>query len=172
MGAISSTFNGDTQNNKDPDKAVNVFATQSPALDAPADAFCGDIKWDDPAGSGEMLAPNGSSLGRDALKASVLNGDGCVDIARSSATPRPPGNGSGQDPTSFEYYAFAMDAVTWASAGSLAPSNLTLGQLQDIYKCNITDWHTVNAAAPVGSAIKRYWPQAAPGPARSSSNRC
>jgi phosphate transport system substrate-binding protein len=163
MGAISTQFNGDASNNKDPDTAVNVFATQSPALDAPADAFCGDIKWDDPAGAGEMLAPNGSSAGRDALKNSVTAGDGCVDIARSSATPRPPGTGSGQDPTSFEYYAYAMDAVTWASASSFAPANLSLANLQDIYKCNITDWHTVNPAAPVGSQIKRYWPQAGSG---------
>jgi phosphate transport system substrate-binding protein len=160
MGAISTAFNGDATNNKDPDTAVNVFATQSPALDAPADAFCGDIKWDDPAGAGEQLAPNGSGAGRDALKASVLNGDGCVDIARSSGTPRPVGTGSGQDPSTFEYYAYAMDAVAWASASPHAPANLSLANLQGIYNCTFTDWSQVGGTA---GPIKRYWPQSGSG---------
>jgi phosphate transport system substrate-binding protein len=159
MQAISTTFNG-SSSNKDPDNAVNVFAVQSPFKDAPADAFCGDIHWDTPAAMGEQLAPNGSGAGRDALKASVLNGDGCVDIARSSGTPRPAGTGSGQDPTSFEYYAYAMDAVSWASASGNAPANLSLANLQGIYNCTFTDWSQVGGSA---GAIKRYWPQAGSG---------
>jgi phosphate transport system substrate-binding protein len=163
MGSIASQFNADATNNTDPDNAVNVFAVQSAPLTAPADGQCAAKTYHTPAGGGEVLAPNGSGAGRDALQDSVLNGDGCVDIARSSGTPRAIGNVHGKDLATFEYYAYALDAVTWASASANAPVNLALADLQGIYNCSITDWHTVNPAAPVGSQIKRYWPQAGSG---------
>jgi phosphate transport system substrate-binding protein len=105
---------------------------------------------------GERLAPNGSTAGRDALKASVLAGDGCIDVARSSAGPRPIGTGAGQDPESFEYYAFGLDAVGYSTASTAAPANLTLAQLRGIYDCTFTNWNQVGGS---NQPIERYYAQ-------------
>ena len=109
-----------------------------------------------PAGPGEVLAPNGSSNGRNALKASVQNGDGCIDIARSSGPPR----AIGTDLATFEYYTYALDALGWATDSSKAPSNLTLTQLRSIYNCTFTNWNQVGGSAGV---IERYMPQSGSG---------
>jgi phosphate transport system substrate-binding protein len=158
MGAISTAFNSDAAHNKDPDNAVNVLAVQSPFEDAPADAFCGDIHWDTPAGAGEQLAPDGTGAGLEALRMSAENGDGCVDIARSSMVPRPSGTGPGHDLSTTEYYAYAMDAVSWASESShLGTPTITKGILKQIFECQIWDWSQVPGEMGTGP-IKRYWP--------------
>ena len=125
-------------------------------ITVPADGNCTTaITYTTPAG-GNTLAPNGSGAGRDALKASVTAGDSCIDVARSSSGPR----AIPSDLATFEYYAFAMDAVGWSSASTKAPANLTLNQLKGIYNCTFTDWSQVGGGA---GTIERYWPQAGSG---------
>lgn len=129
----------------------------TPGYPVAADDDCGDLNYltaGDPAiGTADYVAaPNGSGAGKAALIASVNNSDGCIDIARSSSGP------SGSDPVGLEYYAYAIDAVGWSSASTSAPAELTLTELQDIYKCKTTadDWSEVGGSA---GSIVRYWPQ-------------
>jgi len=123
-----------------------------------------------------IAAPNGSGAGRNALRDYVANNKrytngsevtvlangqaafdaatpvkGCVDIARSSSF-----SSGSPAATTGQYFAFALDAVSWASPSSLAPSTLTLDQLQKIYNCTYTDWSEVGGSA---GKIQRYLPQ-------------
>jgi phosphate transport system substrate-binding protein len=108
-----------------------------------------------PPATGTHVAPNGSSAGRDALQ----DEPDCVDIARSSSGPRAVGP-SGDDAT-FEYYAYGVDGVTWAShPNSPAPNNLTLAQLQGIFNCTFTNWSQVGGG---NGQIRRYFPQSGSG---------
>jgi hypothetical protein len=117
-----------------------------------------------PVPGGDVLAPNGSGNGREALKqGSYLNGaspnDGCVSIARSSGSPRANGGSpgaNGTDSAGFQYYAFAMDAVSWGSPSLNAPAVLTPAQLLGIYNCTFTNWAQVGGGS---GAIQRYEPQ-------------
>ena len=163
MNAVVGNYNAATSYNDDPNVAGddrdilrNVLSVQSSPLNVPADEHCGSITYHTPPSGGEVASPNGSGAGRDALKASVNAGDGCIDIARSSGAPR----AIGTDLASFEYYAFALDAVGWSSASTLAPANLTLAQVQGIYNCTFTNWNQVGGG---NGAIQRYWPQAGSG---------
>jgi phosphate transport system substrate-binding protein len=144
----------------DRDVLENILSVESNPNPVPGDEDCGGRTYHTPAGTNEVLAPNGSTAGRDALKASVLAGDGCIDIARSSSGPRAVGTGAGQDPASFEYYAFGLDAVGWSTASTAAPNNLTLAQLRGIYNCTFTNWSQVGGTNEV---IERYYPQAGSG---------
>ena len=163
---IVADYNLDTTYNNNPDTPAddrdilrNVLSVQTAPIAVPADEHCGAITYHTPPGGGEIVAPNGSGAGRNALRASVLADDGCIDIARSSAGPRAINPSTG-DLATFEYYAFALDAVGWSSASTLAPANLTLAQLRGIYNCTFTNWNQVGGSA---GAIQRYWPQSASG---------
>lgn len=168
MADIATAYNNDASYNNnqddggidDADDLYNVLSVQSSALNVPGDEHAGARVWHTPAGTGEVASPNGSSAGRDSLRVSVLAGDGYVDIARSSSGPRTIGTGSGQDLASFEYYAFGLDALSWSSASTLAPANLTHAQLQGIYNCTYTNWNQVGGSS---GQIERYWPQAGSG---------
>lgn len=139
----------------------NVKAQQSPALAIPADATCPTgITFDTPAGVGEVLAPNGSGAGRNALKAEETAGPGstprgCVDMARSSGSPR----GLATDGANMEYYAYAMDSVAIVTASPYAPGSISQGDLLKIYNCTFSDW----AQLPGGGSgpIQRYIPNLA-----------
>ena len=159
IGQIANQYNADAAYNTDGDVNQNILAQQTSAKNVPADDNCGSVTWHTPAGAGERLAPNGSGAGRDALLASVQAKDGCVDVARSSGAPRAVGTVAGTDLATFRYFAYALDAVA-AAAGPNAPAGLTQAQLQDIYRCNITNWSAVGGA---NAAIVRYWPQAGSG---------
>lgn len=78
---------------------------------------------------------------------------GCVDVARSSGGPRTTTTG---DKLTFEYYAYAMDAVSWATTSLKSPSTLTRQQITDIYDCAVTNWSQVGGTA---GGIQRYFPQ-------------
>jgi phosphate transport system substrate-binding protein len=108
-------------------------------------------------------APNGSGAGKAALAAEIsgpANRKGCYDVARSSSSP------SSTDPSSFQYYAYGLDAVTWAADqtghGGDAPASLTLAQLQSIYHCGVTNWSSVGGKS---APIVRYYPQTGSGTA-------
>ncbi len=102
--------------------------------------------------------PNGSSAGINAL---LADNNGCLDIARSSRGRTP------SDPSSIDFYAFAIDGVTWAGfSGGHQPITLTQSQLQGIYLCTnggnptITNWNQVGGSS---GAIIRYLPQTGSG---------
>ncbi|WP_026360007.1 substrate-binding domain-containing protein [Amycolatopsis nigrescens] len=134
--------------NLDPDNYVNVPPTPTSGFPVPGDEFCAAKTY----GPGGTPAPNGSSAGKNALKASADAGDGCIDIARSSS------GRSASDPASFQFYGFAKDGVSWATStsGPGAGAALSLTQLRDIYTGAITNWNQVGGA---NATINRYLPQ-------------
>jgi ABC-type phosphate transport system substrate-binding protein len=77
----------------------------------------------------------------------------CIDVARSSSPPRTSATG---DKLTFRYYAYAMDAVSWASTSIRAPATLTQAQLLGIYNCSVTNWGQVGG---IPGPIQRYFPQ-------------
>ena len=148
---------------------VNLPSFPTTATQVPGDPYCPTMSWQ-PAGVTptlpDRLAPAGSGAGRSMLQA--VNTDnttygsppkgvkGCLDIARSSSySSTSPNAGTG------EYYAFALDAVTWATGSLSAPAALSKADLIKIYNCTYTDWSQV----PGGSAgpIQRYLPQTSSG---------
>jgi uncharacterized delta-60 repeat protein len=142
-------------------RMFDIHAQQNPALEVAADSFCDGASYSSVPGSGSYASPATSDAGRNALRDSQ-NGvfpfypevlQGCLDIARSGLGPRPV-SATG-DRSSFEYYAFAMDAVTWATSSLAAPAQLTLLQLRDIYDCDITDWSGVpgGGSGPIQRAL-------------------
>lgn len=156
MEAIAANSQSDSSRNTDPDVLNNILSQEPGGTTVPGDANCATRTYRTPPGAGEFAPPNGSSAGRDALRLSVQNGDGCIDVARSSSGPR----AIGSDLATFEYNAFGLDAVAWASASGRAPANLTLSQLQGIYNCTFTNWSQVGGSA---GPIQRYWVQAGSG---------
>ncbi|MCU1456486.1 MAG: hypothetical protein JWL73_578 [Actinomycetia bacterium] len=104
--------------------------------------------------SGSYNASADSAAGRRALRDSA-NGifptsaegskRGCIDIARSSTDASVPG--ATDNPTA-QYYAYAVDVVTWASPSLNSPASLSLQELKDIYSCKITQWNEVSGGSP------------------------
>lgn len=159
--------------------AYNIPVYSTTDVTVPGDAYCptttftrtiGATPIPSPVAPG-IAIPNGSGAGRDALKnyianvkkytagvevassdagyASAIGVKGCVDIARSSSySSSSPGTGG-------EFYAFALDAVTWATTSQLAPSTLTPADLLKIFNCTYTDWSEVGGSA---GPIQRYLP--------------
>ena len=105
------------------------------------------------------LMPVGSGAGRNMLRDVIAGAStykGCLDIARSSSfSSSSPAVGTG------EYYAFALDAVSWATGSLSAPAAMSQADLIKIYNCTYTDWSQL----PGGSAgpIQRYLPQTSSG---------
>ena len=154
MGAI---LNGTGQ--------YNVKAQQPTALTVPADAPSCTVAqtYHTPAGAGEVLAPNGSGAGRNALiaeeTAAAGSPRGCIDIARSSGGPR--GVGAGKDTATMQYYAFAMDSVSVVSPSLAAPGTISQADLLKVYNCTFTDWSQLPGGGT--GPIQRYIPQAGSG---------
>jgi phosphate transport system substrate-binding protein len=140
--------------NTDPDNYVNVppVLTGTTTFTVPADPFNAAVTYN----ATTNVPPDGSSAGKAALKASADAGNGLIDLARSSS-PR-----ATSDPSTFEYYGFAKDGVTWASSatGSGAGLSLTITQLRSIYNGTITNWNQVGGG---NAAIKLYLPQVGSG---------
>ncbi len=139
---------------------LNPFATSS--VTVPGDTNCPTMNFQVAGTTATLpnrLMPVGSSAGRNMLR-DVLAGastyQGCLDIARSSdfSSGSPAANTG-------EYYAFALDAVSWATGSLSAPGAMSLDILRKIYSCEIFDWSGV----PGGSAgqIQRYLPQTSSG---------
>jgi phosphate transport system substrate-binding protein len=154
-GAIFDNANKATATwNTDPDNHVNVppVLAAGASFTIPADPFSPGTTY-----NATNPPPDGSTAGKAALKASAdVANDGLIDVARSSS-PR-----GGTDPTTFEYYAFARDGVTWASSSTGAGKglSLSLAQLRGIYDGSITNWSQVGGTA---APIKVYLPQAGSG---------
>lgn len=151
-------------------------------LPVDGDAACPQHVWNKQVGNytnppTQWTSPAGSSAGRDYLRVQETypaGERGCVDIARSSSGPR--SLAAGLDKSTFEYYAYALDSMAWATPSLKAPANLSRQNLQDIYSCAITNWNdphlgtTIPAATVLttggsGSSgpIQRYLAQAGSG---------
>jgi subtilisin family serine protease len=124
--------------------AVDVHARPTTNVLAPADGHCASVTYG-PSASSAVVPPASADAGRDALRDSVAgtypnsaddSGRGCVDIARSDADPR----AIGTDDAAFRYFAFGIDAVTWASPSLDAPAAMTLADLRRVFSCQVTDW--------------------------------
>lgn len=173
MGAIATNLNsgGGVSVGGVPLKVYNIptnpgaggFVVDGGGADAAACAA--DVTWTldtaAPASSTtptKGIAPFGSGAGKAYLVAegagTVVNQPaaqkGCIDVGRSSSAR------GGSDPTSLEFYAFAMDAVSWATTSLKAPSALTQAQLVGIFDCTITDWGSLPGGTP--GPIQRYYP--------------
>ncbi|NUU23547.1 MAG: phosphate ABC transporter substrate-binding protein [Streptomycetaceae bacterium] len=126
--------------------SINAGAT---AGSIPASGTCPGVTF-----TSSSPAPNGSSAGINAL---IADTNGCIDYARSSRALKP-------TETGLTAIRLGGDAVSWAAQasanGGKAPTNLTLDQLRNIYKCVVTDWSQVGGSA---GAIKRYVPQSGSG---------
>ncbi len=139
--------------NTDPDNYVNVppVLAGNQSFSVPSDVYDGGTTY-----NVSNPPPNGSSAGKTALANAAAAGSGSVDLARSSS-PR-----SASDPSTFQYYAFAKDGVSWAasSTGAGAGVTLTLDQLRGIYSGAITNWNQVGGT---NTPIAVYLPQAGSG---------
>jgi ABC-type phosphate transport system substrate-binding protein len=149
---------------------VNLPSFSLAATQVPGDANCPTMSWQ-PNGvtpvAPDRSLPSGSGAGRSMLQTLIADNNtygtpatgvkGCLEIARSSAYSSSSGVSAGNS----EYYGFALDAVSWATASLSAPAALSRSDLQKIYNCTITDWSQV----PGGSAgpIQRYLPTTASG---------
>jgi ABC-type phosphate transport system substrate-binding protein len=166
MGAIvaATTFSGGVS-------AYNIPTFSDGVITVPGDANCPTLVFNASSSTFPeytILTVSGSGGGRNALKNylastkrfTTSNGvhtevsapagtpvKGCVDIARSSSFSSGSPNANG------EYYAFALDAVSWATTSQLAPSTLTPAQIVGIYNCTYTDWSEVGGSA---GPIQRY----------------
>lgn len=175
MGQIATFFTGAPVNVGGTKTVgmVNVPAFIGNPTVVPADTLspeCSAVTWAadtaavDPPTKG--IAPFGSTAGRAYLKAqqldTVLLDDarpadrGCIDVARSSSAP----STVAADTAETEFFAFAMDAVAWATKSLKAPATLSRQQLTDIYDCVVTNWDQVGGST---GAIKRYYPQSGSG---------
>lgn len=145
---------------------TNVDAYVTTNVVVPADDYCdGGVTFSptapSPVSANAQVAPAGSGAGRTLLNA-YANGTtypgnykACVDIARSSSySATSPNAGTG------EYYAYALDAVSWATTSQNAPSSLTAAQVRGIYQCTYTDWSEVGGTA---GPIQRYMPPSTSG---------
>jgi hypothetical protein len=139
----------------------NVKAQQPTALTVPADAPTCTVAqtYHTPAGAGEVLAPNGSGAGRNALiaeeTAAAGSPRGCIDIARSSGAPR--GIGAGKDTATMQYFAFALDSVGVVSTSLAAPGTISQADLLKVYNCTFTDWSQLpgGGSGPIQRYIRR-----------------
>jgi ABC-type phosphate transport system substrate-binding protein len=106
------------------------------------------------------LFPAGSSAGINCFVDD--QGAGNIAFARSSRGRK------GTDLTNLEFWAFALDAVTWTanSTNTAAPRSLTAAQISQIYShnpdgtCTVTNWNQVGGG---NGPISRYHPQSGSG---------
>jgi len=149
---------------------VNLASFPTTATAVPGDANCPTMNWQ-PNGvtpvAPDRTIPAGSTNGRTMLQTLIADNNtygtpavgvkGCMEIARSSAYSSSSGVSAGNS----QYFAFALDAVSWATGSLSAPAALSKADLVKIYNCTYTDWSQV----PGGSAgpIQRYLPQSGSG---------
>jgi phosphate transport system substrate-binding protein len=152
IGSLTSAFNAKST----VASITNVDAQPAdPGTVAPSDAHCNGgtaitYTTEPTTGPDSIQAPNGSTAGRTALADSVSAGTSCTSVARSTSGP------SASDPAGTQAYAFAVDAIDWvALKGGLAPANLTMTQLEEIYSCQVTNWDQVGGK---NGAIDLYFP--------------
>ncbi|MEI8335821.1 MAG: substrate-binding domain-containing protein [Actinomycetes bacterium] len=105
---------------------------------------------------------NGSGAGKTKVLASGAVPNSCYDIGRSSSGP-------GTEAGTTEYWAYALDAVSWIKFPGNVVTTLTKDELKSIYNCDVvtgaplvTDWSGVAGGVKSGP-IKRYIAQVSSG---------
>jgi hypothetical protein len=99
----------------------------------------------------DIVRPNGSTAGRDALVKSLQANDGCYQWARSSSS-----RGSYTSTPSVTWVPFATDALTFAvRADGDVPRELTKAQIVAIFKCEVPSIQP--ALVQVGSGTRNSW---------------
>lgn len=153
--ALAALFNTEAS---DGDRVTNVPALFAGTVGASGDRACAPRTYvNGTPAAGQTLAPNGSGAGKTALLNSAAAGDGCVDIARSSSGRVT--TGSTPDPSTLQYFAYARDAVGYATFGAIT-GNISVDQLRQIYSCSITNFNQVGGP---DVTIQRYLPQTGSG---------
>ncbi|MGH3242232.1 MAG: substrate-binding domain-containing protein [Spirillospora sp.] len=167
MDALTAAYRANTTANPDGDNTVNIpvqAEAGAPGFTVPAQGACttartyvNELEANPPS---TYPAPNGSTDGKNALQGNPPYpadnlATGCIDGARSSSGP------SSGDPSQFEYYAYALDAVGWAHyETSAAPVSLSVAEIRGIYNCTYTNWNQVGGD---DAPIHRYIPQSGSG---------
>lgn len=110
-------------------------------------------------GTNPVQRPNGSGSGVAALIADYTNSPENINYTRSSSINAIVGAATAQKP--LHAVRLATDDIVMGvnNASTNAPASISGSDLVNIYNCTITDWHTLNAAAPVGSTIVPLYPQ-------------
>ncbi|MBO0727784.1 MAG: hypothetical protein J2P57_00910 [Acidimicrobiaceae bacterium] len=174
--AVANTT-GDHVYNVPPIGGVNLGCAQTPlTFTVPADSTHGQLKFANPAvppttgappGNGNVCAqplgqvampwefPDGSGLGITCYVDD--NGAGHLAYTRSSR-----GRAS-TDPAGLQFWADAMDALSWSSNSTHAPASLNATQIHNILNCNITTWGQVNGNPSDTTPISVWYPQTGSG---------
>ena len=160
---IANAYNINAASNPNADLVVNTPPIVTPpfpsGIVAPADADCSKIVYS----TTDTVPPNGSGAGKTALSGDTT---GCVDLSRSSS-----GRG-GSDPSTFEYYAYALGALDWVRFAGNTTQNLSQDSLIKIYTCDpatgapfYPTWQSVpeNATTGMTGDIVKYIPQTSSG---------
>ncbi|MEU0937812.1 MULTISPECIES: substrate-binding domain-containing protein [unclassified Embleya] len=151
---VTAALGSDYAANVDP--GGNNWITVNAGVPAGGQAT-GKAACDTQYGTGKNPWPNGSSAGINALLAERAGTSAnCLSFIRSSRGPK-----AGTPETTLTFTRVAGDAVTWATKKPGAPTNVTRAQLQDIYKCTITDWNQINSS--LSGTIEKHIPQAGSG---------
>jgi phosphate transport system substrate-binding protein len=151
IDAYVGVWNSSADNAGSEDQAVNIPAKTTGPVDVPGDADCAAYTLNPP--------PDGSGAGRRFLEnhePTFNNSGSCVDVARSS------GKANATDDPGTQFWAFARDAVSFATFGGSA-INLTQQQLKDIYTCTTKTWDALGSPAGKTGTIHRYIPQSGSG---------
>ena len=147
MGALAAGYNANAAYNPDPDLVANVPTSPDVPYVVPGQGSCEERTY----GDGGVAAPADSDEGKAALGESDNVTTSCVDIVRSTF------GRSFNEPSTFQYFAYALDAVTLAHfQGSAAPASLSVDEIRKIYNCTYTNWSQVGGA---NAPIHRYIPQ-------------
>jgi hypothetical protein len=170
MQTITPSYNVNLTKNIDGDYVTQIPPVNTAPFPAgtfvPADDIAPSALWDSSAAGQPPTPPDGSSAGITALDNDTT---GQIDFARSSRGPN-----TGETST-HRFWAYALGALDYVTfPGTHAPAGgLTQQQLINIYTCNasgvnvgkpiLSDWHQLNANAPVGSTIVKYLPQTSSG---------
>ncbi|MGC0420284.1 substrate-binding domain-containing protein [Embleya sp. AB8] len=78
--------------------------------------------------------------------------ENCLSFVRVARSPR-----NLSEETALTWVRVAADSVTWATKKPGIPTDLTQRQLQDIFKCVITDWSQIPGSTASGP-IQKYLP--------------
>lgn len=117
------------------------------------------------AGGSPQQRANGSGSGIAAMLADTASAE-TINWVRMSRLPKVAENTTANNNGwgGLHVIRIAKDDLAMAklASGSNAVS-LTPAQLVSVYKCNLTDWNTVNPAAPAGSTIVPEIPQSGSG---------
>ncbi len=132
--------------------STNIGCQTTPATyNVPADSVHGALAY-----SSTNLPPSGSGSGISAFISD--NGAGNISFVRSTSGRK------STYPANLEFWAYALDAVTWDhfTTNTSAPANLTNAQIQGIFNCTYTNWSQVGGK---NAPITRYYPVATSGTA-------